>query len=176
MATWGMSTSAVLLPTDGIMTSTSMSDSAMRRRRSGPDGSTDGDTHPPDGRGYDDDDVEEEDDSLTAADHAAKLLERSVHISIVFAIVAYTAIGVCGYGLYGEDTADNILLNLRSPPLDALMTMYACLCFPPMFHALRYTMDTIADGTDAPRPQFPTHFARVSAMLERPLLLPFRGI
>ena len=68
-----------------------------------------------------------------------------------FAIVAYTAIGICGYGLFGENTADNILLNLNSPPLDAAMTLYQCLCFPPTFHSLRYTLYALADGADAPR-------------------------
>jgi amino acid permease len=79
--------------------------------------------------------------------------------------VAYTAIGICGYGLFGEDTADNILLNLRSPPLDAAMTLYQCLCFPPTFHSLRYTLDSLADGADAPRPSPVTHVARVATLL-----------
>lgn len=65
--------------------------------------------------------------------------------------MAYTVIGICGYGLFGEDTADNILLNLRSPPLDAAMTLYQCLCFPPTFHSLRYTLDSLVDGAEAPR-------------------------
>jgi hypothetical protein len=30
---------------------------------------------------------------------------------------------------------------------------------------LRYTIDTLADGSGAPRPPFATHFARVSALL-----------
>lgn len=100
-----------------------------------------------------------------AAEHAATLLKHSVHLCIALAILAYAAIGICGYGLFGENTADDILLNIQMPALDAVMTLYQCVCFSPTFHSLRYTVDALADGVNARRPSYATHVSRVSALL-----------
>ena len=85
----------------------------------------------------------------SAASRAASSLERSVHLCLAFAVVAYVTIGACGYALYGDDTRDNVLLNMRSPALDAAMTVYQALCFPPTFHSLRASAYALVDGADA---------------------------
>ena len=67
--------------------------------------------------------------SSAARRASASLDMRSVHLCLAFAVVAYVTVGACGYALYGDDTRDNILLNARSPALDAAMTVYQALCF-----------------------------------------------
>ena len=100
-----------------------------------------------------------------AMDHAATVLELAVHLTMTIAVIAYAVIGLAGYALFGNDTRDNVLLNLNSPWLDGAMTLYQCLCFPPTFHSLRYTLDEMLDGAGAARPTLATHVGRVSVML-----------
>ena len=108
----------------------------------------------------------------SAARRAAASLERSVHLCLAFAVVAYVTVGACGYALYGDDTRDNILLNARSPALDAAMTVYQALCFPPTFHSLRASAYALVDGADAAFPNwYRAHAPRVAGMLAAALMV-----
>ena len=108
----------------------------------------------------------------SAARRAAASLERSVHLCLAFAVAAYVTIGACGYALYGDDTRDNILLNVRSPALDAAMTVYQALCFPPTFHSLRASAYALFDGADAAFPNwYRAHAPRVAGMLAAALMV-----
>lgn len=111
----------------------------------------------------------------SAASRAASSLERSVHLCLAFAVVAYVTIGACGYALYGDDTRDNVLLNMRSPALDAAMTVYQALCFPPTFHSLRASAYALVDGADAGFPNwYRAHVPRVAGMLAAALIVAAR--
>lgn len=108
----------------------------------------------------------------SAARRASASLERSVHLCLAFAVVAYVTVGACGYALYGDDTRDNILLNARSPALDAAMTVYQALCFPPTFHSLRASAYALVDGADAAFPNwYRAHAPRVAGMLAAALMV-----
>ena len=84
--------------------------------------------------------------AAAAARLAAVSLERSVTVSLVFAVAAYSVVGICGYGSYGESVQKNVLLSLQSPSLDAAMVLYQSLCFPPTFHSLRATAYDLLDA------------------------------
>ena len=91
---------------------------------------------------------------------------------LAFAAVAYVTVGACGYALYGDDTRDDILLNVRSPALDAAMTVYQALCFPPTFHSLRASAYALVDGADAEFPNwYRAHVPRVAGMLAAALMV-----
>lgn len=119
-------------------------------------------------------------DGALPAREAARVMEAASTTTIAIAICIYSTVGAFGFLRFGRPgTEPNFLVNFCGPlggTLCAAMSLYLSVCFPPIFHSLRYTVDELLDGSDAEPPGRWTRAARTGVILAAstvvPLLVP----